>query len=192
MTFSHAPPGLIDRALDKGCHAIDVLPDGCSSESLSSRSSPASPMTVALAFFSVLAVAFPFALDPAATVPNLLLVATEQGRVAFIALRMTIRTVILVIVPVPIPPAAIAITVFRAAIDRRKPGCSRLEAVLRRRRPPSSLISSRRSLGRERRQRRAASLSLFWSGAPWPARPLPGPSAELCEKVRQLANGHPA
>src|SRR5689334_14143155 len=93
--------------------------------------STASPMAVALAFFSVLAVAFPFALDPAAAVPDLLLIPAKQRRVAFIALRMTIRPVILVMVPVPIPPAAIAIAVLglprigreRGTVPGKQQGC---------------------------------------------------------------------
>jgi hypothetical protein len=68
-------------------------------------------MTVAIAFFSVIAIAFPFTLDFAVTVPKLLFIPSEQGRVAFIALGMVIGTVILIIIPRIIQPTRI--TVFQ-------------------------------------------------------------------------------
>jgi hypothetical protein len=74
---------------------------------------------VALPFFPVVAIAFPSALDPAVTVPNLLLIPAKEGRVASVAAILAIGAVILVEPPISIPPTAIAI------IDHPRIGGSR-------------------------------------------------------------------
>jgi hypothetical protein len=65
-------------------------------------------VVVALPFFSVVAIAFPFALNLAVTVPDLLLVSAKEGRVASVASILAIGAVILVEPPISIPPTAMA------------------------------------------------------------------------------------
>jgi hypothetical protein len=63
---------------------------------------------VALPFFPVVAVAFPFALDLAVTVPNLVFISSKEGRVTSVAAILAIGAVILVDPPISTPPTAIA------------------------------------------------------------------------------------